>query len=197
VSLVSVGEQRGFLRLADDSRDDQLQVLLDQVEALLLQQANRVDVPFKVSGEEDRVEYHSGTGGRKLWLGYPIADVTSIKLGLDPSDPDDTLDPADKTVVRWYLGTRKLDRVDGGVFGTKDVPYYVEVTYDTQADRTQDLNAARLAIVRRVAAIWRQVGLEGVESERQPDLSATPDKKLDEIPEWKAAVSLLRRMSVL
>jgi hypothetical protein len=196
VSLVTVGEQRDFMRETSTAEDDELQALLDQVEALLLNEANRVDVPFMLATAEDRVEYHDGTGGRVLFLNYPIADVSSIKLGLDPSDPDDTLDPTDKRVVRWETGKRRLLRVDGGVFGKRGTPLYVEVTYDAAADRAQDLDAARLGITRRVAAIWRQRGAEGWASIGQLDVRGQADKELDRTPEWQKAVTTLRRMSV-
>jgi hypothetical protein len=174
VSLVTVAEQLGFMRLPEGgTEEDELQNLLDQIEALLLLQANRVDVPFAQSTESGRVEYHDGTGGNKLWLDY-----------------------TDKTVLRWQAGDRKLTRVDGRKFGSNGVPYYVQVTYDAAADRTAELDTARLGIMRRAAAVWRQRGAEGYASTGLGDLREQFDKDLDAIPEWKKAFELCRRMSV-
>jgi hypothetical protein len=182
VSLVTVAEQLGFMREPEGgTEEDELQNLLDQLEALLISEANRADVPFKTSAETGRVEYQDGTG----------------KLGTDPSNPLETLSVSDKTILRYAVGERRIVRVDGGKFGSVDQPMYVEVTYDTQPDRTEDLDAARLGIMRRAAAIHRQRGIEGYVSTALSEVRYQFDKDLDAIPEWKAAVAICRRMSVI
>lgn len=196
MSLVAVSELLGFLREPEGgTEEDELQALLDQLEARLLIETNRVDVPFAFSEEADRVEYHDGTGGNKLWLDYPISDIsTDVLLGLDPDDPDDELDPTDKTELRWQAGQRCLQRVDGGKFGERGKPLYVKVTYDAQPDRTLELDAARLGIMRQAAQIWRQRGSEDLTSGGLGELRFQLEREPE--PAWTAAVATCRRMSV-
>lgn len=121
-------------------------------------ETNRERLPFQ-DKEAGRVETLDGTGRRRLWLQYPIGAVTTIKLGRDQANPVDTLDPADVDVVVFALGSRKIERTDGGTFGPRGSPRYVHVTYDAAADLPADV---RRAIKVRVLSDWQRKGLEGI-----------------------------------
>lgn len=190
--VMDVAELKRFLRAGDDD-NGLLSELLDGAEALFLEAVNREGAPFG-DALSARVEVHDGTGGNKLFLDYPVATVTTIALGLDSATPDDTLDPAKVTVIVWGVGSRRLMRTDGGVFGVRGVPRYVHVTYDTQADRPPD---AGLAIKRAVATVYRQIGSEDASSEKIGGFSHTLAQAMADDEVWQSAVAAHRRYSMV
>ena len=186
--LVTVAEQKTFLKVLGSGDDTLLTDLLDHVEALLERACDRVDIPFKAL-ENGRVEVKDGTGLGRLYLDYPLGTMTSILLGRDTSDPVETVDTTNLDVVVFVAGKRKVERVDGKLFGATGAPRYVHVTYDTQADLPED---AKLALKRGVAHLYRQRGSEGAKSVKLLDASATL-LELEDLPEWKAAIARHRR----
>lgn len=188
-ALVSAPAVLNFLALGEEEAGaDQVVTLAGQVEALLLAQCRRADRPFQLA-QAARVEFRDSTGGRKLWLDYPVATLTSVLLGPDHAAPSETLDVADQTELVWAVGSKKLERVDGGVFGCADRPRFVKVTYDAQADLPSD---ATLAVIRVTAALWRQRGAEDVKSERVGGYSADLEKVAEGDPVWQMVVQQYR-----
>lgn len=136
--------------------------LISQAESAFLAECRRSEKPFQAA-ETGRVEHHQGVGRVKLWLDYPISDVTSVTLGTDTSDLDETLDPDDIDELVWIAGKQWLIRSDGGVFGQEWQPYYVHVTYDAAADLPAD---AKGAIRNAVVQLFQRQGSEGLLSEQ-------------------------------
>ena len=167
--------------------------LLDQVEAMLVAACNRTERPWR-AGEEGIEESFDGTGRNTLFVGYPVADLTSVILGYDVDVPDETLDPDDKTELIWKVGSDRLTRVDGGHFGCRGWPTYVHVTYDSQDD-LPDL--ARKAVADGASAVYHR-GAVAVTSERlgawSADYSAasTDAGALAGLDAWRAAISAYR-----
>ena len=186
--LVSLAEQKTFLNVKGSGDDTLIGDLLDHVEALFERACDRVDIPFK-SAETDRQEVQDGTGVKRLWLDYPISTVSTITLGRDTSDPVETVDATVLDVVVFVAGKRKIERVDGNLFGAFEAPRYVHVKYTTQADLPED---AQLAVKRAMAHLYRQRGSEGAKSIKLLDASATL-LDLESLPEWKAAIARHRR----
>lgn len=185
--LVSSAQVVAYLNLS--ASDPVALDLADAVEALLNEQCSRADHPFAPGGAQ--TEVHDGRGTHELFLHYPIATLTSIKLGIDPSDPDETLDITDANVLdQRHAGQRKLIRRDG-VFGPRGLPRYVQVVY-TSAD---DLPvSAGQAVLEMVGALYRRRGSEGVTAERTGGYSiefgATGDMLAlaDVLPSWRSVV---------
>lgn len=170
---------------------DLLEALIEQVEAVFLRTVGRADRPFQPK-QPDRVEVLDGTGGRDLFTQYPIEAVSSITLGY-ASPWDETLDPADPTVVVFKVGTRRISRTDGGTFGCVGQPLYVRVTYDAAADEPEDV---KLAITRVVDALWRESGSGEATSDRElPDAADLP-LVADRDPFWQAAIENHREVTV-
>lgn len=163
--------------------------LLDQVEAMLEAASNRTHRPFAAAAI-GRTERHDGTGRPLLYLDYPIAALTSVKLGADVGAPDETLDVADQTTLSWQVARARLQRVDGQVFGETGQPGVVHVTYTT-ADDLPEL--AALAVKRAAAALWHQIGQEAVTSERLGAWNAE-FRAVEADPTWQAAVAAYRVM---
>jgi hypothetical protein len=164
-TLVPIADALAYL--ADVDEDDEAAValltqLVDDVEATFLAQCGRPEQAFGAA-ESGREEVYDGNGQATLYLERNIEALTSVKLGYDSSDPDETLDVADQTELNWRAGDNRLVRLDGGVFGCIGQPNFVEVTYDAAAELPRD---AALAITNAVATIWRKLGSEGVVSER-------------------------------
>ncbi len=153
--LVSVEELRSYVG-ATTGDLDQLQQILDGLEASLVRAVHRVKYPW-ARVQAGLVEVHAGTGSTKLWLGYPIAAVTTVTLGRDPNNPDLTLDPADFDELVFGVGTNLLERSDGGTFGRKRSPRYVHITYDAQEDRPLE---AQRALLTAAAGAWQRKGTE-------------------------------------
>ncbi len=183
-----------------------LERTLDQVEAFLLEDLNRNQIPFQEE-ELARTEIHDGTGSSSVWLDYPIAAATDpILLGHDAANPEETLDPTDPTEIIVLVGDRRIRRVGGSggtlglvsrrrrnggpCFGPWAEPGFVHVTYDTQDDLP---GPAQLAVLRGTTLIYNQRGIEETTSHRLPDLTLKLKSFITEMPEWMVAVKLLRR----
>lgn len=160
--LVTLAEMKTYLGDAPaDSDDALLATLLDDVEALFESETLRPHGWYTASVTA-RTDVLDGTGSSRLYLPYPIAALTSVKLGYDAAAPDETLAIANKAVVVYGVGSRVITRTDGGKFGTVRQPRYVQVVYDHQGDLPED---AKLAIKRACALIYRQRGSEDVAEE--------------------------------
>lgn len=166
---VTLAELKTFLGISSSADDTLLQAILDGAEQQFLADCNRRERPFAASAT-DRTEVHDGTGSHVLTLDYPISDVDAIKLGLDVTNPDETLDDTDVEVVVWVAGKRTIERTDGGVWGAAGHPRYVHVTYDAQEDKPDE---AKTAIKRLAASLWRQLGSEGAAIEGLDGYSRT------------------------
>lgn len=163
--LVTAAELATHLGI-DDPGGGVFDALLDAVEAEFERAVCRSDSPYRAAGSV--TEVRDGTGCAELYLRYPINDLTSIKLGADSSDPDETLDVDDLDVVRWASGLRRVVRMDG-VFGCKGLPRVVHLAYTCLDDLPED--AARAVMV--VAGLrYQRAGLETVTSERLGNWSA-------------------------
>jgi hypothetical protein len=160
-ALVTIQEVKDYLAVTGTAEDGVLQPILDDVEARFLHETARTRAPF-AAAQTGRMEVLKGTGCERLHLDYPIADVTTIVLGFDSATPDETLDPDDKAVVIWAVGSTIIERIDGGWFGRFGAPSYCHVTYNTQADKPRD--AAR-AVIQAAATVYRQRGSEDAKSE--------------------------------
>jgi hypothetical protein len=160
--LVSLLAFKDFLGVESVADDDVLDALLDAVEEAFERDAGRGARPFRAA-QLGRAEERNGTGDDLLYLDYAITTLTSIDLGPDPDDPLESLDPDDVAVVAWRAGERWIRRVDGGIWGCRDEPNAVRITYDAAADLP--LSPA-LAIKRVAAAIYRQRGSEDATSEQ-------------------------------
>lgn len=179
VTVAEVAEYGGVESTADGTL---LQRLIEQAEAAFLRAIGRVDRPFQGT-QEDRVEVLDGTGGPQLFLAYPIASLTTaITLGY-ASPWDETLDPADPTLVVWAVGSRLITRVDGGCWTGR--PLYVRVTYDAAADEPEDV---KLAVARRVAALYRESGAAEPSAERRLQDTEDLPRVDDPDPTWRDAV---------
>lgn len=182
--LVELDDFKTFLQVSGSGDDALLQLLLDALEELFESECGRSETPFQAAADA-RLEVHDGTGSATLYLDYPIEDITSIVIGADVDDPDETLDPDDVAVVSWRAGRRRLVRVDGETWGAAGVPNCVHVTYDT----LDELPAtAALAIQRVGAAVYRQIGSEDVTGDRTGSYSKELAKVAESDPIWQLAV---------
>jgi hypothetical protein len=175
-ALVSLEEMQDHLGLEDDEDAEVLQLLLDQVTAMFERLCDRKRAPFS-DAIPARSEVHDGTGTDTLFLDYPVASLTSVKIGRDVNAPTETLDVADVDVLVYAAGEREIRRTDGGTFGELDAARCVHVTYATEDDRPDD---AKLAVKRVVAQLYGQRGSEDAASEtvdghqrQMADLAAT------------------------
>lgn len=193
--LVSLAEMKTYLGDAPPSDDDALlDALLDDIEALFESATLRAPGSYTAAAT-GRTEVLNGTGTARLYVAYPIAAVTSIKLGYDPAAPTETLTVANKAVVVYGVGSRVITRTDGGKFGTVGQARYVQVVYDHQGALPED---ARLAIKSVCATAYRRRGSEDAKSETTGafyshtlvDDIATAD------PFWRMAVEANRLMVV-
>jgi hypothetical protein len=171
----------------EEGRDVAL-ALADQIEALLLSQCARGNRPWQLA-QVGRVERKDGTGNGTLYLDYPIAALTSVKLGYDAAAPIETLVVNDQTKLVWDVGSNRLQRSDSGVFGTAGFPGYVRVTYDTEADAPDD---AALAVLRGVATVFGQRGSEDSKSERVGGFSTDLIAAIEGDPVWQMVVGAHR-----
>jgi hypothetical protein len=165
------------------------QAILDGVEAAFERECGRTAIPF-VAAQSARAEVRDGSGSEAIWLDYPITTLTSITLGYDHTDPDETLTVAD---LLYASGTRRIVRQDGW-FGPFEAPRYVKVTYDAAADLPAD---AKLAVLREAARRYRARGSEEVKSETMGPYSvtyATASTGTSGDPEWRAAVAMHTRV---
>lgn len=160
--LVDYAEMERFLFQGDSAptgHADVIQEILDHTEGMFLDAINRRDRPFLATADSTaRTEVLDGTGSRILTLDYPISALaTDIVLGLDSSDPDETLEYDDVEQVVFVAGKRTIERTDGGVWGYCGRPRYVHVTYKAAVDMPE---SGKLAIKRAVALVYRQLGAE-------------------------------------
>ena len=190
--LVSLTDAKTFLEISVSTDDALLTDLLEHLEGLFEANTGRKSVPFTAAATA-RSEVKDGTGSRMLYLDYTIADVTSISLGFDSSDFVETLDPDDPDVVVWGVGSRIIERVDGGRFGAAGAPRYVTVVYNHQADLPQE---AQIAIKRLLSQVYRQRGSEDATREEIGNYTRTLSKLVDTDPIWESAVTANRRMAL-
>lgn len=192
--LVSLPELRSFLGDPPAADDAVISAILDHVEALFEAETGRASAPF-VAAATDRTEVKDATGGRDLYLDYAVAVLTSVKLGYDPANPAEILDVADKNVLSYAIGSRRLTRNDGGIFGVTGRARYVEVVYNHQSDLPEP---AKLAIKRVSALIYRQRGSEDAAEESIGGYSRRMAKFgrefVDDDPTWRLAVASCRRL---
>jgi hypothetical protein len=190
--LVSYAELKAYLNLPDDSRETEITALLENIEGALEAQCDREGLPFQAA-EAGRVEWHDGTGTIRLFLFYPISDVTEILVGRDAADPDDELDPDDVDEVVWDAGPDlfKITRTDGAKWPPHRAPRCIRVTYDAAAFLPE---LATLAVKRVAGAFVRQFGAEGYKSFKLLDAGGSLQRIMDETPEWTAAVNKYRRL---
>lgn len=185
--LVTLPELKTHLGDAPPSDDDALLAdLLDDVEALFESATLRAPGSYTAAAT-GRTEVLDGTGSTRLYLPYPIAVLTSIKLGYDPAAPTETLAVANKAVVVYGVGSRVITRTDGGKFGTVGQPRYVQVVYDHQGNLPEN---ARMAIKSVAALAYRRRGSEDVKSETEGSFYS--HTMIEDIaasdPFWKMAV---------
>jgi hypothetical protein len=162
-TIVTLTELKTFLGDAPASAaDTMLTALLDNLEALFTSATLREPDSYIDAGEA--TEVRDGTGTRRLYLTYPLADdgLISVKLGYDSASPDETLNVADRRVIVYGQGSRCISRVDGGRFGCAGQPRYVEVVYEHLGNIAAD---AKLAIMEVAASVYRTRGSEGMKSE--------------------------------
>lgn len=192
--LVSLPEIRSFLADPPSADDTVLSAILEYVEGLFESETGRSSTPFAAAGS-NRTEVKDATGGPEIFLDYPVAVLTSVNLGYDPANPAETLDVADKNVVTYAVGSRRLSRTDGGVFGVAGKPRYVQVVYNHQADLPEP---AKLAIKRVCALIYRQRGSEDAAEETIGGYSRRMAKFgrefVDDDPTWRLGVASCRRL---
>lgn len=202
IELVSLAQMLAYLRLttADDKRDALLGDLLLEATDLLQRECGRPDVPFQAA-QTARTETRPGINSQNLWLDYPIDSITSIAIGVDWTKPMETLDPANRAQVYWEPGTRKLVRVDGGMWSNQagailswargatlvpdnfsPGPCFVQVKYAAQEDQPP---IAQLAVKRVVAACFTGMGNEGLSSERRGERSWTIADYVEADPIWR------------
>lgn len=183
---------KDFLSIESNAEDEFLGTLLDAVEDLFEAECGRRDRPFRAA-QAARVELHDGTGTDVLYLQYPPSAITTIAIGVDVADPDETIVPSDLQVLSWRVGYARLVRVDGGTWGERGAPNVVRVTYDAQADLP---TPPKLAIKRVVAAVYRQMGAEDVKSERTSSFSRDLADVAAGDPIWQLAVRCHREVKV-
>lgn len=188
--LVTVADLKTFLDVSGSGDDTLLEDLLDHTEALFEAEAGRIETPFTAAAES-RTEVHDGTGLRTLSLDYPIAVMTTVKIGYDADNPFETLDPSDICVLTFGVGSRRLNRTDGGIFGLAGKPRYVHVTYNHGDDLPGN---AKMAIMRVVAQVYRQRGSEDAKYENVGGYIHNLSHLIAEDPFWLRAVAANQRL---
>lgn len=186
--LVSLPEIVRFLGLDSGTDEELLGELLDHVEGLFEAETGRRRKPFVASAT--RTEYQDGSGSPVLWLDYPLSTLTSVKLGHDATDPVETLTIGDSDILTYEVGSRRLARTDGGVFGRAGQERYVQIVYTHQADLPED---AQLAIKSACALLYRRRGSEDVKDSSLSGYSQTLATLSDD-PCWSRAVAAHRRV---
>lgn len=153
-------------------------------------ECGRLHRPFQAA-QPGRVETHDGTGLTELWLDYPVAVLTAVKIGQNPAAPDESLAVADPDVIRIDPQVpNRILRTDGGTFGDRADQASIQITYDAAEDLPP---LARAAVMLYAAALSRNSGSEGIKSERLGGYSVDYGT-LDgtQIPGWRAAVEAHR-----
>lgn len=188
--LVSLSELKTFLGDTPAADDALLTDILEHVEAMFEGETGRAALPF-VAGA-NRTEVKDGSGDAALFLDYPISTLTSVKIGYDPAAPIESLAVADKNVLTFATGSRRIMRTDGGKFGWARQPRYVQVVYTHQSELPED---AQLAVKSVCAVAYRRRGAEestkesagGYSRDLVQDVSASD-------PFWARAVAAHRRL---
>ncbi len=187
--LATTADLKTYLGIdtGDTSQDAALQLLIDLVEGQLLAEAKRMHRPFSTA-QSGRVEVRAGTGTTNLWLDYDIDTVTGIAVGRNPTSTI-AIDPADGTIVSWQAGTSVITLVNGDVWGKRDDPALVRVTYNTLADLPSH---AKLAVLYASTVLYRQFGSEDAKSERVAayERELAPAMRGNSI--WESAIETLR-----
>lgn len=185
--------------LGEDSGDGGLLTIAGRmgaaVESALNADCLRTERPFLIAPTppatmEDRTEVHDGTGGRSLYLDYPVTGLVSLVLGYDASDPDVTLDVDDPTEVQFRVGHRRIRRLDGE-FGCQGQSGYVHVTYTPQADAPDD---AVQVLMDEVSRLWQQRGSQDATVERYG--GAHVELAVERSAAWKAFVERHREVGL-
>jgi hypothetical protein len=186
--LVTLAEIKSYLGDAPASADDALLAqLITDVEALFASETGRAIESF--TDADDRTEVLDGTGTPDLYLDYPVAEdgLISVVLGYNASSPDETLAVADTSVLVYGEGSRRITRVDGGVFGRCGARRCVTVEYEHLGDLPAD---AKLAIKSVIALAYRRRGSEAEKSETLGAFyshTMVNDAAADD-PFWRAAI---------
>ncbi len=191
--LVSYAELKAYLQLPSDANQTAITELLEDVEASLEAECDRAALPFQ-GAQSGVAERHDGTGTIRVRTHFPIATLTSITLGRDPSSPVETLTVTDVDVVSFSTGLEGaglITRTDGGKFGAHRSPRYVLITYDAAAFLPK---LAVIAVKRVVAGYVRQFGAEGFRSFKLLDAGGSLERLMESTPEWGRAVERYRRI---
>lgn len=196
--LVEYEEQRLYMALSAGQDEALLGDLLSATTRVFEKSVGRELCPYGKAqlGRAEVIDPIAGS--RKLWLDYPIQQVTAIALGRDVNAPDETLSPTDAARVVWRVGQRIITRTDGGVwrsgyYGDRTggaqwrgaSPRWVKVTYDTQADLPRDV---KLAVMQVTATIWRTKGTGVIKSWSLGDESQTIEIAAAQDLSWVAAI---------
>jgi len=177
--LATVADLESWLQIKSGSETATLTRILDSVEDLLERLTGQT---FAASGAVTD-ELHDGTGSILLWVDRPVQSWTSVKIGTDPSNPDETV--TDQSAI--IADGRRLMRRDGKVF-TLGV-MNVRVTY-TAASNLPEL--AKLAVLEAGAYMYRRRGKEHVRSMAQGEFgNFSLMAELDKLPIWSKAVATL------
>lgn len=185
--------------LGEDAGDAELLTIAGRmgaaIEAALNADCLRSERPFLVAPTPPavmaaRTEVHDGTGGRSLYLDFPVAALTTLVLGYDVSDPDTTLDVGDPTEVQFRVGHRRIRRLDGE-FGCQGQSGYVHVTYTPKADAPDD---AVQVLMDEVARLWQQRGSQDAVLERYG--GAHVELAVERSAAWKAFVERHREVGL-
>lgn len=170
--LVTASDCKVHMNVTSTGDDSLIQTYVDAVEQLFVAQCGRNGRPFATSAT-GRSEVQAGTGTPLLVLDYPVSSasgITSLKIGYDVSNPDETLTATDIDTLTVATGSRNVWRTDGAHFGKLAEPRVVHITYNHNGDTTvEGTDAAKLAIKRAVAAVYRQRGSEDAKSETLPN----------------------------
>lgn len=189
-ALVPLETAKEFLGISSTDSDDVLGVLIESAEEELLRALGRWPDRSFAKATTGRDEWYAGTGSPVLALRYPVAALTlPVTLGRDTAAPDETLDPTDVDQLVFSTGGRYVHRTDGGVWGEPGAPHAVRVRYDSGDDVP---GLARLAVLRRVAALYRETGRPEATSERAVEDTADLPLATDRDSVWENAVRTMR-----
>jgi hypothetical protein len=194
-ALITLSELKDYLGDAPASQDDSLLTeLIDNVSALFESETGRTPGAYQAGGTA-RTETHNGKGSADLWLDYPVTNLTSVKIGFDPANPDETLNVSDKQVINWATTSRRISRVDGGRFGIEGQSRVVQVVYDYGSDLP---DSAKLGIKSVCAVAYRRRGSEEVKSESVGAFYSRTmlEKIADSDPFWEKAVANNLRVAI-
>lgn len=191
--LVTYANLKDYLQLPNDAQQTPITALLERVEGALETDCGREAAPF-LDTQSGVTEWRDGTGTRRLRLLYPIAVLTTVELGRDSANPEDTLDVADVDVLSFTVGSERLMRTDGGKFGVYRSPRFVRVVYDAAAFLPE---LAKDAVMDVAAGRVRQFGAEGFKSFKLLDSGGTLRQLMDESGAWRRAVEQFSRELVL